>query len=145
MDVAVTRRDLHGNDWEVTTLARQNRSMAEIITAEWGLNEHKVVHKTNYNYVYCKCDKQPRCGMVVKYTLSEEDVRRENKNGHALNRNIRETIREVAAMPSNPAAALVAWSQKNPDAADADFPARGQVSRRNPLKFEPAFFRKPDL
>ena len=76
LDVTVTRRDLHGNEWEVTTLAHQSRTMAEIITAEWGRNEHKVVHKASYTYVCCKCDKQPRCslGMVVKYTLLEEDV-----------------------------------------------------------------------
>ena len=37
-------------------------------------------------------------------------------------------------MPSNPAASLVAWSQTNPDAADADFPTRSQVSRRKSLQ-----------
>ena len=34
LDVTVTRRDLHGNEWEIAILARQNRSMAEVIAAE---------------------------------------------------------------------------------------------------------------
>ena len=67
VDVEVTRRDIHGNEWEViTTFARENRGMAD-----WGLNEQRRCAKNTHSYVYCKCGQQPPCGMVVKYTLRD--------------------------------------------------------------------------
>ena len=107
-------------------LPRQNRSMAEVIAAEWGRNEKKEVQKRKYGCVHCKCDKQPPCGMVVKYTLLEQSVRRESKKEHGLSRSLRNTGHEVAEMASNP-------SQDNPEAADSDMPIRSQVSRRKSI------------
>ena len=130
----VTRRDIHGNEWEVTTFARENRGMAQVIAADWGLNEKKEVHKKTHSYVYCKCGQQPPCGMVVKYTLLDEVVRRESKREHTLGRNPRQTVHELAGVASKPAASLLAWSQDNPDAADSDMPTRQQISRRKSLQ-----------
>ena len=134
VDVEVTRRDIHGNEWEVTTFARENRGMAQVIAADWGLNEKKEVHKKTHSYVYCKCGQQPPCGMVVKYTLLDEVVRRESKREHTLGRNPRQTVHELAGVASKPAASLLAWSQDNPDAADSDMPTRQQISRRKSLQ-----------
>ena len=117
-DVTVTRRDLRDNEWEVATLARQNGSMAGIITAEWGLGPQKA----RFSYVYCKCVRQPRCGMVVKYTRSGQDVRRESKNEH---------VAWAASVPSSAATAcLIVFGTVSPPVPS---PEKNNKKERKPV------------
>ncbi|CAE7425565.1 unnamed protein product, partial [Symbiodinium sp. CCMP2592] len=130
---ASTRRDIHGNDWNVLCIPHQGQSRDAVIQAEWGMNKCKVVNKKIYSYVYCRCN-DAGCPMVVKYTMEDQVVKRESKFEHPLPKALRDTIREVAEIPGTAAASLVTWSQENPNAADADIPTCSQVSRRKALQ-----------
>ena len=63
----------------ITAFVRVDRGMAQVIVADWGLNEEKEVLKKTKSYVYCKRGQQSPFDMIVKYTLRNEIIRRETK------------------------------------------------------------------